>query len=334
MISAEPVFLIFSGGVALGSYQAGAYERLKEELGGAASWIAGSSVGAINAALIAGSAPAERCDVLRTYWQHRPVGGQDWMPRGRFRHAANWMSAMQARIFGSPRHVAAAGPRLTFSSFYDLGPTIEYLRKAVDFGRLNSGDMRLTVATVDVETGDVVHFDTKRDWIEVDHILASCGFLPEFAPVEIAGRLLGDGGLAANAPIEPVLDESEGKDVTVFVVDLFARDGCRPDGIEASLARKNALLFGNQTYCRLDTYRRFWSRRPPGSPVPTVMYLSYRPVEGEAGPEMAFDFSAASARDRWSEGRLDMEEAIRRRADVRSNGAIVASIRRTAGPNT
>lgn len=328
MVLTEPVSLVFSGGVALGSYQAGAYERLEREPGVVVGWIAGSSVGSVNGALIAGSAPAQRRDVLGAYWQQQTAVGQVWTPQGPFRHTANWMNAIQARLFGSPRHVATAGPRLTFSSFYDLGPTIDYLNQAVDFGRLNAGDMRLTIATVDVETGEVVYFDTQRDRIEIDHILASCGFLPEFAPVEIAGRLLGDGGLAVNAPIEPVLEETEGRDTTVFVVDLFARDGRRPTGLEASLARKNALLFGNQTFCRLECYRRLWSRQLGGAPTPTVLYLSYRPVEGEAGPEMGFDFSTASANDRWSEGCLDMEEAIRRHADARSSGAIVTSIRR------
>src|SRR6185312_9546545 len=142
-------------------------------------------------------------------------------------------------------------------SLYDLQPTVDFLRKAVDFGRLNGGGVRLTVAAVDIETGDPVYFDTgKGQRIEIDHILASCGFLPEFAPVELAGRLLGDGGLAVNAPLEPILDEQ--RQGTVFVVDLFARDGDRPRGLEASLERKNALLFGNQTYARLDIYRKHW----------------------------------------------------------------------------
>jgi NTE family protein len=163
------------------------------------------------------------------------------------RHAVNWLSVAQARFFGSPGHLQTVGARMKFTSFYDLAPTVSYLETAVDFGRLNSGDIRLTVAATDLETGDVVFFDTgKGDRIGLDHVLASCGFLPEFAPVEIAGRLLGDGGLALNAPFEPVLDEVEGTDAAVFVVDLFARDGERPGGLESALARKNAILFGNQ----------------------------------------------------------------------------------------
>jgi NTE family protein len=325
----SPACVVLSGGVALGSYQAGAYEALHAEPSLQVGWIAGSSVGALNTAMIAGSAPAERLEVLGRYW----LRGSGWpvsaeMAPAGLRHAANWMSALQARLFGSPRHVQAAGPRLSFSSFYDLAPTVGYLRKAVDFGRLNSGEIRVTIAATDIETGDVVLFDSERDRIGLDHLLASCGFLPEFAPVEIDGRLLGDGGLAANAPVEPVLDECEGTDGTIFVVDLFARDGARPTGLESALQRKNGLLFGNQTFLRLDAYRRIWQRQERIEPLPTILYLSYQPVEGEAGPEMAFDFSQASASDRWAAGRMDMLEALSRHDAAKAKGAVLTSIRR------
>jgi predicted acylesterase/phospholipase RssA len=77
------------------------------------------------------------------------------------------------------------------------------LAELVDFSRLNGGEVRVSVATTDIETGELVIFDTARGHrIELDHVLASCGFLPEFPAVEIDGRLLGDGGLSANAPVE------------------------------------------------------------------------------------------------------------------------------------
>ncbi len=138
---------------------------------------------------------------------------------------------MQTRLFGAPGHLQASGPRLSFSSLYDLAPTVAFLRQRIDFGRLNGGEIRFTVATTDIERGGVVLFDTgKGDRIEMDHLLASCGFLPEFAPVEIGGRLLGDGGLAVNAPFEPALDEAEGTRDPVLILDLFARGGRRPTG--------------------------------------------------------------------------------------------------------
>jgi NTE family protein len=331
--STPPPSLVLSGGVALGSYQAGVYEALHDRPRQAVGWVAGSSVGAINGALIAGSAPDRRVDTLETYWLKRTAwnAAPFFAATGGMRHAVNWLNVTQARFFGSPGHLQRVGVRMKFTSFYDLAPTVSYLKTAVDFGRLNSGDIRFTVAATDLETGDAVFFDTgKGDRIEMDHILASCGFLPEFAPVEIAGRLMGDGGLAMNAPFEPVLDEVEGTDAAVFLVDLFARDGERPGGLEAAWARKNAILFGNQTWYRLDAYRRLWQRHmPAGSPAPTIFYLSYLPVKEEAGAEMSFDFSHATAQDRWRAGFLDAQDAIARRA--RGDCPVVTPIRRTQG---
>ena len=302
--------LVLAGGIALGSYQAGVAEALA---GRHLGWVAGSSVGAVNAVLLAGSAPGERLAVLQRYWLDGATGFLPAVPAPTSgRHVANWLSVAQARLLGSPRHLVAAGPQLAFDRFYDLSPTASFLRQRIDFGRLNGGEVRVTIAATDLESGDLVTFDTGRgDRLEIDHVLASCGFLPEFAPVEIGGRLLGDGGLYANAPVEPVLDSAEGSGGTVLVVDLFARDGRRPSGLESALARKNALLFGNQTWARLALYQRLWERLLPADAArPRVLYLSYQPVPGEAGPEMPFDFSRATAHERWQAGLLDGEAAL------------------------
>lgn len=316
----HPTSLVLSGGVALGAYQAGVYEALHTD--NAIEWIAASSVGAINAALIAGANSNDCMKALRGFWLSGTAF--HWPPRGPVRHALNWMNVVQGRVLGSPRHLRSGG----LSSFYDLGPTVDFLRQTIDFGRLNSGETRVTVATVDIETGDPVYFDTLREKLEMDHLLASCGFLPEFAPVELGKRLLGDGGFAVNAPIEPVLDELEGSQGLVCVVDLFARDGMRPRTLEAALERKNSLLFANQTYLRLDLYRRFWDRH--GIHSPTILYLSYRPLPEEAGAEATFDFSRASAEDRWREGMLDARAADRGLRDRTGDRPTLIPVRRLA----
>jgi NTE family protein len=327
--------LVLSGGVALGSYQAGVYEALANASQLSPSWIAGSSVGALNGALIVGTPPEERFDVLRSYWLRGPES-LNALSFGMTRHALNWVSAVQARLFGALGHIQTLGPRLSFGSFYDLGPTVEFLKKTIDFGRLNAGDIRFTVATTDIESGESVLFDTgKGDRIEIDHILASCGFLPEFAPVEIGGRLLGDGGLSMNAPVEPVLDELAGTEDTMIVADLFARDGARPVGLQEALARKNAILFGNQTWYRLEAYRRLWQRDlADGRLAPSTLYLSYLPVSGEAGPEAPYDFSLASARDRWAEGFLDGRHAVAQAAAGDAAPGTTLAIRRSKPAGT
>jgi len=325
--------LALSGGIALGSYQAGVYEALANTSQLSPRWIAGSSVGALNGALIVGTPAEKRFDVLRSYWLRGPESVNAlsfWATR----HALNWVSAVQSRLFGALGHIQTSGPRLKFTGFYDLTPTVAFLKKTIDFGRLNSGDLRFTVATTDIESGDAVIFDTgKGDRIEIDHILASCGFLPEFAPVEIGGRLLGDGGLSMNAPVEPVLDELAGTEGTLIVADLFARDGARPDGLQAALARKNAILFGNQTWYRLEAYRRLWQRDlAEGRDTPAILYLSYLPVSGEAGPEAPYDFSLASARDRWAEGFLDGRQAVAQGARGEAAAGATLVVRRVAKP--
>jgi len=320
--------LVFSGGIGLGSYQAGACDALLSRPNARIGWIAGSSIGVLNGAMVAGSEPSAVMESLQAYWLRGAAWGPFGPPSAGLRHSANWMSALQTRLFGSFGRLQTVGPRLSFSSFYDLAPTVAFLSKTIDFGRLNGGDIRFTAATVDIESGDVVLFDTgKGHKIEMDHLLASCGFLPEFAPVEIGGRLLGDGGLAVNAPFEPILDEAEGTTDPVFIMDLFARDGRRPTGLESALARKNALVYGNQTWARLEAYRRYWDRLPAGA-RPPVLYLSYLPVKGEAGPEMPYDFSLSSAQNRWSAGIRDMEEGLARLQSARASSDFVTVIRR------
>jgi len=335
MSTKRSVTLILSGGIALGAYQAGAYEALHEHADLQPNWLAGSSIGAVNAAVIAGSRADDRVERLRALWdqteQLASYNPSDLLwPQDYLRHIENWTSAIRTRLVGSPGHFRprVVAPWERFTSLYDLSPLRSRLLKLIDFGLLNGGTVRLSVATTDVETGDLVMFDTtKGDRIEVDHLLASCGYLPEFAPVEISGRLLGDGGLSANAPIEALLEHPPGQPLTCFVIDLFARDGSRPADLETAVARKSDLMFANQSWQRLEAYCR--EQRLRGdlaehaeSPregrtgsrkeayAATIYHLSYRPDHSEAGSERTFDYSSRSVASRWEAGALDMKEAL------------------------
>src|SRR4051794_29135875 len=153
-VSQENVALIFSGGVALGSYLAGAYAAFHEQQTKRASWVAGSSIGAITAALIAGNRPDARVERLRALWKLSSGPGprtDHVSPFQRWRHLENWTSAIQARLVGSagqfrPRTPA---PWEQFRSIYDLAPLRESITKLVDFDLLNNGELRFTVATTD-----------------------------------------------------------------------------------------------------------------------------------------------------------------------------------------
>jgi NTE family protein len=205
-----------------------------------------------------------------------------------------WMNAINTHLFGRAGFFVPRLPIPTsrFSGLYDLSPTRERLQRMIDFRRLNSGQPRITICATDLESGDPVLFDSSSEKIEMEHILASCGFLPEFAPLEIAGRWLGDGGFSLNAPFDPVMDVPN--PLQLYIIDLFARDGSSPDGIEAAAERKNDLISGNKTVQRLRhalENRRLRAQMQGLHREDLVHLLSYRPGLEEAGPEKSFDLS-------------------------------------------
>jgi NTE family protein len=309
--------MVFAGGLGLAAYHAGVYQAFSQK-SLPLHWVAGSSAGAVTAALIAGNRADDRIGRLRAFWNFPPI--ESTRP-GPWRHLNGWLGAVRSRLLGSPGHFHPRPPSMNpfgFRSLYDLAPMQERLAKLIDFGRLNSGETRVCVAATDIETGDPVIFDSQEQRIELDHLMASCGFLPEFAPLEIDGRLLGDGGLSLNAPFDPILQSETAGGLLLYVVDLYARDGNRPDSFEAALERKNDLLFGNQTYIRLKyclELRRLRSKRNNAEDGvrEKVILLSYRPGMEEPGPEKSFELSAAALAQRWQAGVLDMEysEALR-----------------------
>ncbi|UQR61343.1 patatin-like phospholipase family protein [Bradyrhizobium sp. C-145] len=302
--------VVFSGGLGLGAYHGGVFEALTG-LALPIDWVSGSSAGAITAALIAGSPSADRLRNLRSYWHADGPSART----NESRHLFAWLSSINTRLFG---HSGFFQPRLPvpashFSGLYDLSPTRERLRQLIDFGRLNDSDPRITICATDLESGDAVMFDSASDRIEIDHILASCGFIPEFAPMQIAGRWLGDGGFSLNAPFDPILETPAS--LRLYVVDLFARDGQVPDGFEAAAERKSDLPYGNQTFQRLGhalEARQLRAELQSLDHNDRVYLLSYRPGREEAGPEKSFDLSEAAMAQRWRAGFLDMQHAASR----------------------
>jgi NTE family protein len=313
---------VFSGGLGLGAYHAGAFEGFVSR-SIPIDWVTGSSAGAISAAIVAGSDASNRIRNLREFW----LVPDRLTVRTSARHAFAWMNAVNVRLLG---HKGFFRPRFSipssrFVSLYDLQPVEERLRKLIDFERLNSGYPRLTICATDLKSGDALLFDSSSERIEMDHILASCGLLPEFPPVQVGNRLLGDGGLSLNAPFDPVLEVPDA--LQLYIIDLFARDGKLPDGFEAASERKIDLNFGNQTFQRLRHALRARQLRNQlqGLADPDLIYLlSYRPGSEEAGPEKLFELSERAMDQRWQAGYFDMQDAPGAHPDI--NG--VRSVRR------
>lgn len=347
--------LVLAGGIALGAFEAGAYAALDEAgQASALAWVAGSSVGAVTAAIIAGNPPENRVARLRQFWRMAATDPTPitsfWFgpPRdGAWRQAHNQASALETLMLGRAglfRPRLYPGPRVgvnDVSALYDLAPLRTSIMSLVDFDLMNCGDVRVSIATTDVVTGERVVFDTGQGClISPEHVVGSCALLPLFAPVEVEGRLLGDGGLSSNAPLDVVLSDPAARGLRCFVVDLFTPEGSRPHTLAASASRAGDLAFGNQSrrllegQGREDRLRTLISRLgsllPPelrndpeigailseGRPHPTdIVYLGYRAGLDEAGLGKVFDFSRATIDDRWQAGRQRMQVALQAAGD-------------------
>jgi len=110
-------------------------------------------------------------------------------------------------------------------ALYDLAPLRQRLSECLDFDRLNHPSApRLSVAATDVVSGERMVFDTRRgDKLGPEHLLGSCALLLVFAPVEVDGRLLGDGGLSSNAPLDLLLEDPASGEMLCIMVELFAQ---------------------------------------------------------------------------------------------------------------
>ena len=359
--------LVLSGGVALGAFEAGAYAALEDAGGPLPDWIVGASIGAANAAIIAGNPPGRRVERLRRFWEsvaRDPTPATTFLlgpppAEGAWRRMHNQASVVQTVLFGAPGLFrpklatlgagAGAGPGL-----YDIQPLRDRLPDFVDFDRLNGGGVRLTLVATDVESGERAVFDTARGArIGPEHVAASGALLPLIAPVEVEGRLLCDGGLASNTPLDLVLDEpSGGGDLLCFAVELFAMENGPPRSVAAALSRATDIAFGNQTRRILEGREREHRLRaligrlaeklPPGcredpevaailadaeaaggARSATVLRVTHRPPPDEAHPGGVFDVSPASLADRWDAGARGMREALRQFGTPPSAGLVV-----------
>ncbi len=263
----EECILVLQGGGALGAYQAGVYESLAA-LGHSPDWVAGISIGAINAALIAGNPPERRVERLREFWEGvssfpfpaHPLPASASAVGGA-RDAVNETNAAMAMLFGvtgffKPRVPAAPflpPGSLASISYYDTEPLKATLERLVDFDLLNSGRVRCSVGAVDIVSGNFRYFDTddRRHPIDARHIMASGALPPGFPPIEIDGAFYWDGGIVSNTPLQYVLDQPGTRSRLVFQVDLFAAQGEMPATLAEANEREKDIRFSSRT--RLNT---------------------------------------------------------------------------------
>ncbi len=340
----EKRVLVLQGGGALGAYQAGAYEALSAA-GLEPDWIAGISIGAMNAALIAGNKPENRVKRLRAFWEKLSSGlqGHSWLPGDHGRSIFNETSSWMATLFGVPGFFTPRLPPPAFAlpgtdaalSFYDTAPLRATLRELVDFNFLNTNGMRVSVGAVNVHSGNFRYFDTTKDEFSADHIMASGALPPGFAPVLIEGHPYWDGGLVSNTPLHYVIDETHnGRNLCIFQVDLFSARGAVPKTILEAAEREKEIRFSSRT--RLNTKsaqdsqrvrkaaQRLLAKLPQSmrddpdaklltasgcEAAITVMHLIKR-VTGHDTQSKDYEFSRLSVEEHWDAGRKDVEASL------------------------
>jgi NTE family protein len=259
----ECIALLLQGGGALGAYQAGVYEALAEH-GLHPDWVAGISIGSINAALIAGNPQRGRVEKLRSFWEGITARAPwDWvanlgLPTAESietRKFTNQMSAASALFGGvagffspripSPWQQPTGSAKAT--SYYDTGNLQTTLERLVDFDLINAGGTRFSVGAVNVRSGNFVYFDTTTHTIRPEHILASAALPPGFAPVEIEGEHYWDGGLVSNTPLQWVLQCGPRQDTLAFQVDLWNARGALPQNMPEVATRQKEILYSSRT---------------------------------------------------------------------------------------
>lgn len=348
----DHVALLLQGGGALGSFQAGVYQEL-ERHGVEVDWVAGISIGAVNAAIIAGNPPEMRMAKLRSFWEKLSSGLPDFLPMFNhdLRELAHLGAAATVSMVGVPGffHPHFVPPLLAergspqATSLYTTEPLIDTLNAHVDWNLLNDGPVRLSVGAVDVENGNFAYFDNRlgdQGRIDHRHIMASGALPPGLPSVEIDGRHYWDGGLVSNTPLSHVLEHRCG-DMLIFQVDLFPAEGPVPEEITDTWSRMKDIQYSSRTRQVTDQYlremrlhkavRRALKKLPPeladdpdiaklkaltkdGSV--NIVHLIYRTREWESGAR-DFEFSRATMLDHWMQG----TEAV---AGVMHRGDLIA----------
>jgi NTE family protein len=267
----DSVVLLLQGGGALGAYQGGVYQALAEA-DIHPDWVAGISIGAINAAIIAGNPPEARVAQLRRFWEEitaRPAW--DWFANstlglvdtGNARQTVNQMSAGLSAFAGvsgffSPRVVLPWLQRdgtLEATSYYDTSPLRHTLERLVDFKLLNAGGTRYSAGSVNVRSGNFAYFDTATGTVEVQHVMASGALPPGFPAVEIAREYYWDGGLVSNTPLQWALQNGPRADTLAFEVDLWSARGHFPRNIADVATRQKEIVYSSRTRDNTNQFR-------------------------------------------------------------------------------
>jgi len=335
--------LLLQGGGALGAYHGGVYEGITEG-GFSPDWVVGISIGAINAALIVGNPPERRIERLREFWNRVSAQAPFSLPAGLdfARPMMNRMAAASAMFFGIPGFFVPRVPAPQFApegtlaalSYYDTEPLRRTLDELVDFDRINSGGLRLSLGSVNARTGESVYFDTTTHGITASHVMASGALPPGFPPVEIDREYYFDGGIMSNTPLQYIAKDFR-LNALIVAVDLFSGLGEMPKNLDQVSERVKDISFQSKTRFSYDQVRAIEAMRSTLADVLAKLPASLRSdpqVEklleiSQRGPLTLihlvnrhdtkssdfkdYEFSRATVDDLWAAGHDDVQKVLK-----------------------
>jgi NTE family protein len=335
--------LVLQGGGALGAYQVGVYQAMQErEI--EPDWVIGTSIGAINAALIAGNTPQDRLPRLREFWSRiehvAPSEGlRLWPSLGNIFNNVGVVSRGIPSFF-TPNPAAWAGTLAQVgveeASYYRTAPLADTLNELVDFGLLAQCCPRMSVGAVNVRTGRMRYFDSRESRLGAEHVMASGALPPAFPAVRIDGDPYWDGGIYSNTPIEAVLEDKPRRDALIFAVHMWQPTGPEPESIWQVMSRQKDIQYASRSDSHIARQQqihhlrhiiRQLSRKVPsaerdtpefrelaswgcGTTMHVVRLLAPR-LDGEDHTK-DIDFTPAGIRARWQAGYADALRVIDR----------------------
>jgi NTE family protein len=336
------VVLVLQGGGALGAYQVGVYEALHES-GIEPDWVIGTSIGAINGAIIAGNEPEARLDRLHEFWdrveKRSPLDALLRLWPGALGAMANFDTVMRGIPgFFAPNVASWAGVHAPLgiegAAYYDTAPLRETLHSLIDFERLREQRTRLTVGAVNARTGAMRYFDSRDTLLAAEHVMASGALPPAFPAVRIDGEPYWDGGIYSNTPIEAVLDDRPRRDSVIFTVNVWRPQGDEPDTIWRVMGRQKDIQYASRADSHIERQRQIHRLRHVirelGRKLPagkresaevkellsfgcgTTMHVVRLLAPGLDGEDHTkdIDFTAEGVRARWTAGYSDTLRAI------------------------
>jgi len=341
--AAVQTVLVLQGGGALGAFECGVVKALGER-NIHPDLVAGVSIGAFNAAIIAAN-PGNATTALEAFWRELSLN-TPYIPDEELRRS---VSSLQSVMFGAPHFfrprwfepiLSPAQLPINWISFYDPSPLKATLSKYVAFDKLRDSPVRLLLTAVNVETGQLAMFDSYVDEITPDHILASGSLPPGFPWTTVDGKHYWDGGLVSNSPLDQVVELGGLTGKNVYVVNLWLEKRALPHSIPEVLARRDEIVFAEKVrrnirvWEHIDDYRQLVEeimagvepkaaeqirRRPRyietiGETCPlSIIRINREPVEGES-VSRDYEFSRTSIDQLIAQGYAIAVKTLERQA--------------------